>query len=154
MTSCIYGQKQVICLYSLIPLGLHTSLLWLSRKTKMNLIMQFWSDLIISEKSQQNHIGNKWMNDYGKPTLMHLLSLFVDSFPNNQTEISFFWSSGLLTACDKHLMLNPYSILDYISSLLIVYVELLLWHCTGKSCRDAESTSDSFSSHGIYPRRS
>lgn len=126
MTLCIYGQKQVVCLYSLIPLGLHTSLLWLSRKKKMNLIMQFWSDLIISEKSQQNHIGNKWMNDYGKPTLMHLLSLFVDSFPNNQMEISFFWSSGLLTACDKHLMLNPYSILDYICS----FVNCICWGST------------------------
>lgn len=86
MTLCIYGQKQVICLFSLIPLGLHTSLLWLSRKKNMNSIIQFWLDLIISEKSQQNRIVNKWMNDYGKPTLMHLLSLFVDSFPNNQTE--------------------------------------------------------------------
>lgn len=60
------------------------------KKEKMNLIIPFGLDLIISEKSQQNCIVNKWMNDYGKPTLMHLLSLFLTLFQTTRLKVFLF----------------------------------------------------------------
>lgn len=115
MTLCTCGWKQAILSYPQIPLGLGTSLLWLSRKKKMNLIIQFWLDLMISEKSPQAVIGSERTNDCGKPRLIHLFPFLSTPF---QLKLSHFWSSSLLTARSKYLMLNPCSTLYCISSFV------------------------------------